>query len=99
MLLESRIDDRTTILIDAEASAGIDKGGSMSAHPDKVVPNGVTTVRAVAKAFADGLVGVEGLPPELELSFSLRVDSHAVVSLSRNPNEGQFRVTMRWRRD
>jgi hypothetical protein len=98
MLLESRIDDRTTIVIDAEAAGGIDKGAlSVSGHPDRVVSNGISAIRALAKAFTEGFAG-DGLPPEMDLTFALRVDSNAVVSLSRRPDEGQFRVTMRWRR-
>lgn len=95
MLLESQLPNRTTLVFDAESVGGIDKGSlTVQAHPDKIVPRAVEMIRALATE----LSGIAGIPdaPDIEISFTVRVDSNAVVSIARSADEGQLRVTMRF---
>ena len=98
MLLESRINERTTIIIDAETVGGIDKGGGVSSsHPDKALPSAMTLIRAVAETLGDAVPREGKSPPDtMEVSFAVRVDSNGVVALAREVDAGQFRVTLRW---
>jgi hypothetical protein len=100
MLLESRINDRTTIIIDAETVGGIDKGGGVAfSHPDKALPNAMTLIRAVAETLGEGIPSGTNTPPDtMEVTFAVRVDSNAIVSLARAVDAGQLRVTLRWTR-
>jgi hypothetical protein len=54
MLLECRVDDKTVIYIDAEASAGLDKGeGGSDFVPDKAIDNILRTTAGMAKRLSD----------------------------------------------
>ncbi len=98
MLLESRIDDRYTLLIDCENMGGVDKNAAGGVgHPDRVLDSAVKVIRAAAERLGAGL-SVEGTPAPvtMEVNFGVRVDQNAVVSLARNPDDAHFRVTLRW---
>lgn len=98
MLLESRIDDRYTLLIDCENLGGVDKNAAGSTgHPDRVLENTVKVIRAAAERLGQGL-SMEQLPApvSMEVNFGVRVDQNAAVSVARNPDDAQFRVTLRW---
>ncbi len=96
MLLESNLNDRTTLIIDAESVGGIDKGAlTVQSHPDKIVPRAIEMI----KAMADQLGSVAKAPgaPEMEVSFAVRVDSNSIVSIARTTESGQLLVTLRWK--
>ena len=99
MLLESQLNDRVTLLIDAESVGGIDKGAlTVSSHPDRIVPRAVEVIRAVAERLGEaGAVDASTPPSEMEVTFAVRVDSNSHVSIARSPDDGQLRVTLRWR--
>lgn len=102
MLLESQLNDRTILIFDAESVGGIDKGAvSNQGHPDKIVPRTIEIVRALATQLATAAEGVPGpnQPTDMEVTFGVRVDSNAIVSIARNPSEGNIRVTLKWRAD
>ncbi len=98
MLLETRINDRATLVIDAEAVGGIDKSStSINSNPDKVMSAAMAAIRAVAENVGEaGLVDATTPPSEMEVSFTVRVDSNSTVSIARSPDAGQLRVTLRW---
>lgn len=98
MLIESRITDRVTLLIDCESQGGVDKnavGGN--GHPDRILENAVAIIRAAAEQLGEGL-SLEGQPSPvvMEVEFGVRVDAHATVALARNPDDAHFRVKLRW---
>lgn len=95
MLLESQLPNRTTLVFDAESVGGIDKGAlTVQGHPDKIVPRAVEVIRALATELAGVAAIAEA--PDIEIAFTVRVDSNAVVSIARSADEGQLRVTMRF---
>lgn len=100
MLLESRINERCTLLIDAETVGGIDKGSQSShSHPDKLVPLITAAIRGVAEGLGEAMNVTAAIEPsEMEVSFTMRMDSNAVVSIARSADAGQFGVTLRWKR-
>ncbi|MDP2305856.1 MAG: CU044_2847 family protein [Pseudomonadota bacterium] len=100
MLIESRINERCTLTIDAETVGGIDKGSlSVHSHPDKMVPLVVAAIRGVAESVGQAVNVDMPLPPsEMEIAFTVRMDSNAIVSIARAPDAGQFKVTLRWKR-
>ena len=101
MFLECRIDEETVIYIDAEAAGGVSKDQMANDfHPDQAIQNVVNLAAAVARklseAAAGGSVSIPA-PMEISLDFGIRIDSDAVVSLSRNLPSSQFTVRVRWR--
>src|SRR5687768_12287074 len=95
MLLESRINDRTTLVIDAESVGGIDKGAlTTQSHPDKIVPRTIEIIRAVAEQLSTAAEA--SAVSSMDVNFAVRVDSNSTVSVARTPNDGAFRVTLRW---
>jgi hypothetical protein len=100
MLLETRIDDKTTLVLDCESVGGIDKGTlSVTSHPDKVLTSTIAAIRAVGAQLGTAAQVESAHPPDgMEVVFGVRVDSNAVVSLARSHETAQFRVTLRWSR-
>lgn len=98
MLLETRLNERTTLVIDAEAVGGIDKNAlSVNSHPDKVMGAAMAAIRGIAENLGEaGLVDATTPPSEMEVKFTVRVDSNATVSIARSPDQGQLQVTLRW---
>ncbi len=100
MLLECRIDDKTIIFIDAEASAGLDKGeGGDDFVPEKAIDNILKTTAVMAKRLSDLLAQESFMvspPSRLAIDFGVRVDSLAAVSVSKTPEECQFRISLEW---
>jgi hypothetical protein len=98
MLLESRIDDRLTLVVDCESVGSIDKGAlTVRSHPDQILGSTVTAIRAIATQLGAAATLDRGTPPSaMEVRFGVRVDSNAVVSLARAPEAAQFQVTLRW---
>lgn len=98
MLLESQLNDRTMLVIDAESVGGLDKGASsLSGHPDKIVPRAIEIIQAVASQL--GAAQVDNGASSMEIRFAVRVDSNSCVSIARSATEGQFQVLMRWSKD
>lgn len=98
-LLESRINDRCTAVIDCEAAGGIDKGAlSVVSHPDKVVPMAMEVIRGIAAELGEALhVDAIRPPSGMTVAFSIKVDPNAVVQIARSHEQGQFKVTLEWR--
>ncbi len=101
MLLESRLDENTTLLIDAEAMGGISKDDvDADFHPDDVFDHVVNTAAVVARKLAEAAArSTEAFPTPtgIDMRFGVRVDSNSVVSVSRNPSQAQFQITASWR--
>ena len=102
MLLESRLSDDTVLLIDCETVGGFDKSDATSDfHPDEAITNVCKLAGDVAMELSrttSAAAKGKPSPAGLELSFSIKIDSKAAVSVARTPNDGQFRVRVRWGR-
>lgn len=99
MLLESKVTDRCTLVIDCETVGGIDKGSlTVVSHPDKVVPQAIGMIRGLAEELGASLhLENQSHPPaKLRVEFTVKVDSNAVVQVARNGETGQFKVTLEW---
>ena len=100
MLLETRLDDGSKLFIDAESAGGFSKDSNLGDfHPDKALDNVVRVAAAVGKKLAGAArdaARTQPAPEGLELSFGIKVDSAAVVSVGKTPEDGQFRITARW---
>lgn len=102
MLLESRLDEETTLFVDVEPAAGFAKDdGDYDFHPDQILDNVVKVSSIVARRLADSanaMISEGKAPPSsLRLEFAIRVDGNSVVSLAPRPEWGHFRVTAEWR--
>ncbi len=98
MLLESHLGDGLVLFIDVENQGGVDKNAVGSgAHPDMIVDNAIILIQAAAERMGAGL-SMQGpvAPVTMEVEFGVRVDANAVVALARCPEEGHFRVKLRW---
>ena len=100
MLLETRLDDGSKLFIDAATSGGFAKDSNLGDfHPDDALKNVVSVAAAVGKKLAGAAQDAarsQPAPETLELTFGIKVDASAVVSVSKNPEDGQFRITARW---
>ncbi|MBM4368240.1 MAG: hypothetical protein FJ102_18655 [Deltaproteobacteria bacterium] len=98
MLLESRIDDRFTLLIDCESQGGVDKNAAgASGHPDRVLESAVKVIRAAAERLGEGLSSAGKPPPvTMEVEFGVTINQNAVVALARSPTDAHIRVKLRW---
>ncbi len=95
MLLETRLEDDTYIQIDAEAALGIDKGGGVYHSQADALDNMLTLAAQVThrlKALTDG----DGAPDKLSVTFGVRVDGNAAVSVARQGDIAQFTITAEW---
>jgi hypothetical protein len=100
MLLEARIDPKTVVYIDAETAGGFAKGGDIEGfNEEQALDNVVRVATLVGRRLAEtaGLTsaGADG-PTSLDLCFAVKIDGNSVVSIAKNPDGGQFRVTARW---
>jgi len=102
MLLETRFSDDTEVMLDCEAVSSIDKGESAGqSRPQDVLRRAMEVGAAVARdlaAAAQGAAAGKPTPSGIEAQFGLRIDSNAVLSIARTPEEGQLRFTVRWGR-
>ena len=97
MLLEARLRDDTYILIDAEASIGIDKGTGDYHAPQDALDNMLKLAAQVSGRLRE-LVESEGGPERLGVTFGVRVNGNAAVSMARRPDDAQFKITAEWTR-
>ena len=102
MLLESRLSDDTALFIDCETVGGFAKSDTAGDfHPDDAISHVCKLAGDVAMELARTTAAAakgKPSPAGLELEFAIKVDSKATVSVARNPNDGQFRVRVRWGR-
>jgi hypothetical protein len=100
MLLQSRLDHQTTLLIDTEPVGGVNKEElDVVFHPDDALDHVVQIAAGVAKQLAVAAAGVHTAVPqpgEFELEFGLKIDSNSTVSIARSAGAGQFQVRVRW---
>lgn len=98
MLLETRLSDDTYILIDAEASLGIEKGTGEYHSPSEALDNMLKLASQVTGRLKTLMEG-EDAPERLGVTFGIRVNGSAAVSLARKPDDAQFRITAEWSSD
>jgi hypothetical protein len=97
MLLQTRLDAETDLFIDCETSGGFDKDQTaLDFHPDDATDHVVTIAKGVVARLKD-VAEAAGGDAQVEVTFSIKVDSNAVVAVARQPDAGQFRVTVRYR--
>lgn len=100
MLLQSRLDHKTVLLIDTEAVGGVNKDEmEVHFHPDDALDHVVQIATGIARNLAVTAAGAESTVPKpmaLDVDFGLKIDSNATVAVARTPESGQFRVRVRW---
>ncbi len=97
MLLESRIDSNTIVYLECEQVGGFAKAASaVEFHPDDVIRNVISLSGTMANQLA---LIMEGAPKHaaVELEFGVKVDSASMVSVSKSPSDGQFRMRIHWK--
>jgi len=102
MLLESRLQDGTALFIDCETVGGFNKSETAGDfHPDDAVTHVCKLAGEVAMELCRTTTAAakgKPSPSGLELEFAIKVDSKAVVSVARNPMDGQFKIRIKWGR-
>lgn len=102
MLLQSYIDENTCLHIEVESSGDFNKGSEESEafHPDRVLDNVVAVAALVARRMSEAAsksaASSDTPPSRLELTFGIRVDGGAVVSLASDLNKAHFQVRAEW---
>lgn len=102
MLLQSYIDESTCLNIEVEASGDFHKNDDEGSvfHPDKVLDNVVEVAALVARRMSDAAsraaASSDTPPSRLTLTFGIRVDAGAVVSLSSDISKAHFQVKAEW---
>lgn len=97
MLLQTRLDENTDLFVDCETSGGFDKDQTaLDFHPDDATDHVVSIATGVA-ARLRAVAAAAGEQAEVEVTFGVKIDSNAVVCVSRDPGAGQFQVRVRYR--
>ena len=95
MLLETRLEDDTYILIDAEPMPGIGRNDGQYNSPADALENMLRLAAQVTRRFKD-LLDEDSTPDRMGVTFGVRVDGNATVSLARKPDNAQFQITAEW---
>jgi hypothetical protein len=96
VLLNTQLADGTDLFLDCETSGGFDKDQArLDFHPDDAAKNVVKIAAAVAKELR-AVSDAAGTDTTLEVEFSVKVDSQAVVTVGRNAADGQFKIRLRY---
>jgi len=97
MLLEARLRDDTYILIDAEAVSGIDKGSGQFFTQGEALDSMLKLAAQVTERLKELMDGDDS-PDRIGVTFGVKVDGSAAVSVARRPDDAQFRITAEWSR-
>lgn len=96
MLLESKVDGKV-LLVDCEASGGINKGDvEGDFDPNRVMASTVELVRLVAGSLAPIIVA-PGVG-DAEICFGVKVNTAGIVYIATAPQAGQIQVTLKLRK-
>ena len=100
MFYVTDLDDATQIVIEAETSSAFAKSDlEVKPNPTRAFQNAISTSAQVAARFGKELRPVMAeTGADAEVSFSMKCDHTGLVMMAMNPDEGQFKVTMRFSR-
>ena len=100
MFYVTDLDDATQVVIEAETSSAFAKSDlEVKPNPTLALQNAIETSARVASRFARELRPVmASTGSDAEVSFSMKCDHTGLVMLAMNPEEGQFKVTLRFDR-
>lgn len=99
MFFQSKIDDSTWILVDAEASGAFAKNeleGDSQMTPANAVRNSLHVAAVMARALSAKLADDFDPRMEVQVEFGVKADGSGNVMIGTNPEGAQFRVTLRW---
>ena len=100
MFFQTQLDDQTWILLDAEATTSFEKSHfGHEATPANAVQNTFKLAAQFTRALSqqmEPVVHAGHVGMGVELSFAIKVDVHGNVFISHSPEDGQFRLTVRW---
>lgn len=98
MLFQSRLDENTYVLIDAETSGAFAKNDlGVEASPDKALGNILDLTGKLARGVSVQLAEqMKGLHGEVDVTFALKSDTFGQVMIAARPTDGQFTVNVRW---
>jgi hypothetical protein len=97
VFFEVNFDEETRVLLEGAASGAIGKGaGGKDAIPDHALDNIIDLVRRVsAKVATEVAPVVDGTLCTFELTFGVRSDGNGTVMIAQEPENSQFRVTIK----
>lgn len=99
MHFESKIDDQTWLLIEAETSGAFSKSDFEDSKftPQLAFLNLCTVSAQVALGLTRSLEErLGGTQAEVDVTFGVKSDAHGNVMVAMKPDEGQFSVTVRY---
>lgn len=100
MIIECRIDEKTKVLVDAEAASSISKDETgLDYHPDDIFKHVTTAAVVVAKKLAEAVAQTAEAfpaPSTVQIRFGVKVDDSSVVTVCRSPESAQFQITATW---
>ena len=99
MFYTTDLDDDTQIIIEAATSGAFAKSDlEVRPNPTLALLNAIETCGQIAQKFADGLAPTMAeTGADAEVCFSMKCDHTGLVMIAMNPDEGQFKVTMRFK--
>jgi hypothetical protein len=98
MFYQTRLDENTTMIIEAEVGGAFAKSDlEVRPDPDKALVNLVDVASTFAKYIATEFNrALSGQNAEAEVSFAVKADSFGMVMVGMKPNEGQLQCTLRF---
>jgi len=94
VLIETNISSDRRILIDVEATGGVQKDDLDPHHPDDIIPSAISLAEGVIKQLAN-IAKKDGVS-KLSVTFGVRVDGNSMVSIARSPERGQLKISAEW---
>ena len=105
-LVEFDLGDGQTIVVEVEMRAGQPGMGRAARRPNGVIDatsrkfdQAIDVVRPVATMLVDKVRTIPQAPDEFSVEFGLRFTVEASVVIATNSAEGNFKISLTWRRD
>jgi len=95
----SRLDEETVMMVETETTGAFSKSDlEVKPDPERAIYNSVDTITKLSRTISSGVIPSlrDVRASGFEMVFGTKIDGQGAVMLSQRPEDGQFRVTLRW---
>jgi len=104
-LIEFKLDDQTTVLVEADDSipaagqARVSTGGILTEKASKAFDAALAGIRPIASSVMQQVVEAVTDAREIEVEFGFKLTADAGVILAHTGAEGHFKLSIKWVRE
>jgi hypothetical protein len=95
----SRLDEETIVMVETETTGAFSKSElEIKPDPERAIYNSVDQISKMSRTIAAGIIPSlrEVRASNFEMVFGTKIDGAGAVMVSQRPEDGQFRITLRW---